>query len=81
MGILIIGVGAVLSIFLGIVLISLLAMAQKSDQLYDLMPGGEEMVTPADTYLLPASETLSPTSHKEARPRGDLVDAGQRAAQ
>ncbi len=81
MGILIIGVGAFLSIFLGIVLISLLAMAQKTDQDHDLMPGGEEMVTPADTYLLPAPETLSHTSHHEARPQGDVVECGQRAAQ
>ena len=80
-GILIIGAGAFLSIFLGIVLFSVWAMAQKTDQVYDLRPGDEEMVTPADAYLLPAPETLSSTSRNEERPQGDLAERGQRAAQ
>lgn len=81
MGILLIGVGAFLSIFLGIVLFFVLAMAQKSDHVYDLRPGDEEMVTPADAYLVPALEILSPTSRTEARPQRDVAECGDRAAQ
>ena len=81
MGILIIGAGAFLTIFLGIVLFSVLAMAQKTDHVYDLMPGDEEMVTPADAYLLPAPESLSPTSRNKARPQRDVAECGHRAAQ
>ena len=62
----------VLGVFLGIVIISLLSMAQKGEQIYDLMYRGEETATPANPLYRPASETLSPTSSGEARPQRDL---------
>ena len=62
----------VLGVFLGIVLFSLLSLAQKGEQIYDLMYRGEEIATPANPYYWPASETLSPTSSGEARPQRDL---------
>jgi hypothetical protein len=66
----------VLGIFLGIVIISLLILAQKGEQIYDRMHRGEKIATPADTYYLPASETLSPTSSVEARAQRDLSIGG-----
>lgn len=72
MGTLIFGGVIVLGLFLGIVIISLLSMAQKGEQIYDLMHRGEKKATPADTYYLPATETPSPTSSGEARPQRDL---------
>jgi hypothetical protein len=62
----------VLGVFLGIVIISLLSLVQKGEQIYDLMYRGEEIATPANPYYRPASETLSPTSSGEARPQRDL---------
>ena len=62
----------VLGVFLGIVVISLLSMAQKGEQIYDLMDRGEAIATPADPYSLRATETLSPTSSGEAQPQRDL---------
>ena len=61
-----------LGLFLGIVLISLLSMAKRTDQIYDFMLRGEEIATPAKPLYRPASETLSPTSSGEARPQRDL---------
>ena len=62
----------VLGVFLGIVIISLLSLAQKSEQIYDRVHRGEKIATPADTYYLPASENLSPVSSCEVRPQRDL---------
>jgi hypothetical protein len=62
----------VLGVFLGIVIISLLSLAQKGEQVYDFMYRGEARATPADSLYQPASETLSPTSGGEARPQRDL---------
>src|SRR5665648_257805 len=59
----------VLGVFLGIGLISLLSMAQKTDQIYDRMLRGEEIATLSKPLYRPASETLSPTSSGEARPQ------------
>ena len=61
-----------LGVFMGIVLFSLLSLAQKGEKIYDPMYRGEEMATPADTYYQPASEALSPTSRGEAQPQRDL---------
>jgi hypothetical protein len=72
MGTLIVLAVIVLGLFLGIVIISLLSMAQKGEQIYDLMYRGEEIATPANPLYRPASETLSPTSSGEARPQRDL---------
>ena len=63
----------VLGVFLGIVIFSLLSMAQKGEQIYDLMHRGEEHThVRRNLYYLPASETLWPTSSGEARPQRDL---------
>ena len=61
-----------LGLFMGIVLISLLSMAKRTDQIYEIMCRGEEIPTPAKPLYRPASETLSPTSSGEARPQRDL---------
>ena len=62
----------VLGVFLGIVIISLLSLAQKGEQIYDLMHRGEEIPTPANPLYRPASEALTPTSSGEALPQRDL---------
>jgi hypothetical protein len=71
-GLLIFGGVIVLGVFLGIVLISLLSLAQKGEQIYDLMDRNEKIATPADTYYLPAKETPKQTSRGEPRPQIDL---------
>ena len=72
MGTLILGGVIVLSVFLGIVLFSLLSMTKRTDQIYDLMYRGEEIATPSNPLYRPASETLSSVSSGEARPQRDL---------
>ena len=62
----------VLGVFVGIVVISLLSMAKKTDQIYDRMLRGEGIATPSKPLYRPASETLSPTSSGAARPQRDL---------
>jgi hypothetical protein len=62
----------VLGVFLGAVIISLLSMAKRTDQIYDRMYRGEEIPTPANPLFRPASATLSPTSSGEARAQRDL---------
>jgi hypothetical protein len=62
----------VLGVFLGIVLISLLSMAQETDQIYDRKLRGEEIARPANPLYRPVSETLSPTSSGKAQPQRDL---------
>jgi hypothetical protein len=62
----------VLAVFLGIVVISLMSLPQKGEKIYDLMDRSEEIATPATTYTVKASETLSPTSSGEARLQRDL---------
>ena len=64
----VIGVG----VFLGIVLVALLSMAQRTDQINDCMLHGEEITTSSHPLYRPASETLSPTRSGEARPQRDL---------
>jgi hypothetical protein len=59
-------------VFLGIVIIILLSLAQKGEQIYDRMHRGENIATPADTYYLPASKTLSPTSSGNAQPQREI---------
>jgi len=66
----------VLGVFLGIVIISLLILAQKGEQIYDCMHRGEKIATPADTYYLPASITIAPSSSGEARAQRDLSISG-----
>jgi hypothetical protein len=55
-----------------IVIFSRLSMAQRGEQIYDPMHRGENIPTSADTYYLPATETLKQTSSGEARPQRDL---------
>jgi hypothetical protein len=62
----------VLGVFLGIVIFSLLSLAQKGEQIYELMYRAEDIATPSNPLYRPASETLSPTSSGEARPQKDL---------
>jgi hypothetical protein len=62
----------VLGLCPGIVIISLLYMAPKGEQVYEYSDRGETIATAADTYYLPASETLSPTSGGKARPLRDF---------
>jgi len=61
-----------LGVFLGIVLIALLSMAQSTDQIYDCMLRGEEITTASNPLYRPASEAQLPTSSGEARPQRDL---------
>jgi hypothetical protein len=62
----------VLGLFLGIVIFSLMSMAQKGEQIYDLMYRAEEIATPAKPLYRLESENLVPTSSGEARPQRDL---------
>jgi hypothetical protein len=57
---------------LGIILFSLVSMAQKGEEVYDRMPCGDGMGARADTYSVPASEPLSLASRGEVRPQGEL---------
>jgi hypothetical protein len=74
--ILLIGVGVLLVIFLGIMLFSLLDMAQETDEAYDLLDRGEEMATPMNPYYVSTSETLLSASLAEERPERDLCGSG-----
>ena len=67
MGTLIFWGAIVLAVFLGIVLFSLLSMAQKGEQIYDLIHRGENIPSSTDTYYLPATEPLRQNSSGEAR--------------
>jgi hypothetical protein len=69
MGTLIVLAVFVLGLFLGMVIISLLSLEQKGEQIYNLMYRGEEISTPADTYYGPASETLRPPAAARWNPR------------
>jgi hypothetical protein len=60
---------------LGIILISLASMAQKAEEFYDHMPCGDGKCLEADTYSVPAAETLSPTSRGEVRPQRALSES------
>ncbi|MDP2047243.1 MAG: hypothetical protein Q8L00_13640 [Deltaproteobacteria bacterium] len=62
----------VLGVFLGIVIFSLLSLAQKGEQICELMYRAEDIATPTNPLYRPASETVSPTSSGEARPQRDL---------
>lgn len=72
MGTLIVLAVIVLGLFLGIVLIALLSMAQRTDQIYDCMLRGEEIATASNPLYRPASEALLPTRSGEARAQRDL---------
>jgi hypothetical protein len=72
MGILILGGMIVLVLFMGIVVFSLLSMAQKGEQVYDQMYRGEEIATPVNPLDQPTPATLSPTSSGKVQPRRDL---------
>jgi hypothetical protein len=61
-----------LAVVLGITLIALLSMAQRTDQINDCMLHGEEITTASHPLYRPASETLSLASSVEARPQRDL---------
>jgi len=67
-GFLIFGAGVLVGILLGIVLFSLLGMAQEAERVYDLPGRGEVMVIPEDTYYLSPSDNGLPTSRGEGRP-------------
>ena len=75
------GAGTLLGVFLGMLVISLLSLAQKGDKFLDLINRGGQIATLEDICWLDASETRLPTGSGEARPQRDLVDRGQRAAQ
>jgi hypothetical protein len=51
MGILVIGAGILVGL-LGLVIFSLLSMAQKGDRIYDLLGRTEKSATPETCYLL-----------------------------
>jgi hypothetical protein len=72
MGLLIFGAGVLLGMFLGIVLISLLGMAQQAEDVYDRLDLGETMAIPEDIYYLSPSHQDLPTSCNEGRPSRDL---------
>jgi hypothetical protein len=67
-GFLIFGVGILVGLMLGVVLFSLLGMAQEAERVYDLMGLDEAVAIPEDSL----SATGLPTSRVEARPLGDL---------
>ncbi len=71
MGTLIFGAGTLFGVFLGIVLISLLSMAQKADKVYDWLDRGEPKATPEDTYSFLQSATILPTGRKDCWPSRD----------
>jgi hypothetical protein len=73
MGTLIVLAVVVLGVFLGIVLISLLTVAKKADQIYDRMHRDEEIAARANPYYRLATETLLPTCSGEAQPQRDLT--------
>ena len=60
MGILIFGAGTFVGIFLGIVFISLLGMAQEADKVYDRLDRGKEMATPQNSCYSPPPAVVSP---------------------
>jgi hypothetical protein len=68
MGILTFGAGALLGLFLGIVLISLAGMAQEADRVYDWLERGKGMAVPEDTYYGPPSEAKRPISRRKKWP-------------
>jgi hypothetical protein len=72
MGTLIFWAVIVLGVFLGMLLISLLSLAQKAERVYDLMDRTEKMATLEDSYHLPGSEIPSPATSGETRPQRDL---------
>jgi len=72
-GLLILGVGVLSGILLGIVLFSLLAMAQAAEGVYDRLSLGEAMAIPKETYYLSPSDPGLPTCGGEGRPPGDQV--------
>ena len=71
MGILILGGVIVLVLFMGIVVFSLLSMAQKGEQVYDQMYRDEEIATPVNPLDRPSPEPLSPTSSGKVQPQRD----------
>jgi hypothetical protein len=64
----VIGVG----VFLGIMLVALLRMAQRTDQIDDCMLHGKEIATASNPLFRPASEALVPMRSGAARPQRDL---------
>jgi len=72
MGTLIVLGAIVLGGMLGIIIFSLLSMAKKGEQIYEVMLRGEEIVTPVNPLNRPTSETPSPTGSGEARPQRNL---------
>jgi hypothetical protein len=62
----------VVGVFLGIVIFSLLSLAQKGEQIYELRYRAEDIATPPNPLYRPATETLSPASCGEAPPQRDL---------
>jgi hypothetical protein len=62
----------VLGVFLGIVLIALLSMAKRTDQIYERIVSGEECAIPADPLYRRAAENQPETRGGEARPQRDL---------
>jgi hypothetical protein len=57
----------VVGIFLGIIIFSLLSMAQKAEEFYDHMPCGDKKGPQPDTYCLLASGPVSRASRGEVR--------------
>ena len=82
MGILIFGAGTLLGLFLGIVLISLLTMAQKADQVYDLMAWqrGNRHSRLTTYRFAGVRNRVSPTSRAQVRPRRDWRIAAEGGA-
>ncbi|MGA9754050.1 MAG: hypothetical protein WBV23_02795 [Desulfobaccales bacterium] len=71
MGTMIFGAGTLFGVFLGVVFISLLGMAQKADKVYDWLDPGEAKATPEDTYYFLPSATSLPTGRGEGWPPKD----------
>jgi len=61
MGIVIFGAGTLVGIFLGIVFISLLGMAQEADKVYDRLDRGKEIAFSQNSCYCPPPAIISPT--------------------
>jgi hypothetical protein len=62
----------VFAVFVGIVLLSLLTMAKRSDQIYARMLHGEEIASPANQSEQPVSEIMRLIGSGDAKPERDL---------
>jgi hypothetical protein len=61
--------------FLGIILISLLSMAQKAEEVYERLPGVDTMTTRSGPHYLSATENPLPANRDEVRLQGKMRES------